>query len=122
MAFRVPVAIAFSALGSSGVHSPLPPQIPPVDYILVTQSTIKRKTFRPSGKTRAITAARLGTLYNINEASNYVIAHELGHFGGYTGDDRDDPDHSLDPTNLMYPQDGTEPDCQWCEIMNMLAK
>jgi hypothetical protein len=62
-----------------------------------------------------------------------TLAHELGHFVGwsglYPGERYIPPDfyHSADKNNLMYKfsQEEThqyEPDCQWCELVRDAAR
>ena len=94
------------------------------DYrCLITRSKITETWEGTLYEDRAITedAPPLGTLYNVNKAADYVIAHEMGHFVLYVGDAKDGK-HSKDPGNLMYIYGGDTPDCQWCQKIRSLAK
>jgi hypothetical protein len=57
----------------------------------------------------------------VNYAYDYIIAHELGHYVGYVGNDPTGY-HSTDPGNLMYVYGGNTPDCQWCHKIASLVQ
>jgi len=67
-----------------------------------------------------------GVILDIH-SPGYVLSHELGHSGGYKGNDPDDPNHDKkgkDPTeeSIMGPNGGLKVTKQWCERIAKLAK
>ena len=84
-------------------------------------------------RTLGITTEGGGTVLSPNAPSN-VLAHELGHYGGYsspapyvnpkTGEI--DPKHSDDPNNIMFPYNSptssNNVDCPYCKALQKLGK
>ncbi len=51
-----------------------------------------------------------------------LLAHEVGHFAGYSGGDRDNGSHSSNPQNVMSYGPGGDPDHDYCEKVIALAR
>ncbi|AUP79059.1 eCIS core domain-containing protein [Flavivirga eckloniae] len=66
-----------------------------------------------------------GVIWNASVAPNETMAHETGHFSGYSGGDIEGGAHSSDPDNIMSRGDirnaGALPDLNWCEKVAALA-
>jgi len=106
--------------GYNEINLPFPGPIKESIPMMVTAETLQHEIPGMGLKNQGIALVAPKSAQDIDPD---IVAHELGHVAGYTGDW--DKYHSKDVTNLMFhyitevPQ---SPDKQWCEKVSALAK
>jgi hypothetical protein len=78
------------------------------------------KTKTPDVAGAAFTGRGITLTYIGSKRFSYLLAHELGHYAGYVGDDNG---HSTDPKNVMSGKyNGDTPDEEYCRKVLALFK